>query len=71
MHRVMSADELRFDLLELVRRKAREELPSQVERLGDRTPCGALADKAPLELLDEGEDAAVVVGPSRPRDRSQ
>ena len=45
---MVARDVLRSDPLELVRGEAREKLPGEVERL--------------LELVDEGERAAVVVG---------
>src|SRR5688500_18264714 len=55
-------DKLGSDPLELVRGEAREQLPGEVERLLDRAPLLPLADEPSLELVDEGERAAVVVG---------
>jgi hypothetical protein len=59
--RAVALDELRLDPLEFLGGECREQFPREVERLGDRAPLGVLPDEAPLELVDEGEDAAVVV----------
>ena len=58
---VISLDELRGDPREVAGREAGEEPPREVERLLDRAPLVPLADEAPLDVVDEGQDAAVVV----------
>ena len=60
----MPRDEFRRDPLQRVGGKAFEQFPGEVERLLDRAPLRSLADEAPLEVVDEAEDGAVVVGES-------
>src|SRR5215218_7183367 len=59
---MMPRDEFRRDPLQRVGGKAFEQFPGEVEGLLDRAPLHALSDEAPLEVIDEAEDCAVVVG---------
>ena len=58
---MIALDELARDPFELVCAEAREQAPGVLECLLDRSPIAPLADELPLEVVHEGEDAAVVV----------
>jgi hypothetical protein len=58
----MSFDELRCDPAQFGGREGDEEVPGEVEGLFDRASPLTLADEAVFEVIDKGQDAAVVVG---------
>ena len=60
---VIAGQEPGRDPLELVGRKASEQLPGEVERLVDGAPLHTLVDKPPLEVFNEPEQASRDCGP--------
>ncbi len=59
---MVSFDQFRLDPPQFGGGERREQVPGEVKSLFDRTSLPTLADEAVFEVVDEGQDATVVVG---------